>query len=118
MNKVKIATWSEIGDRQPVAALVENIDLVIIRRENKVSVLYGRCQHRGALMADGYIEGDNIICGVHGWDYRIDTGISAYKNDEILNKFNAWIEDDGVYVDADEIIAWRNDHPQPYNRDE
>ena len=26
-------------------------------------VLYSRCQHRGALMADSYIEGDNIICG-------------------------------------------------------
>jgi phenylpropionate dioxygenase-like ring-hydroxylating dioxygenase large terminal subunit len=37
--------------------LVANVDLVVIRwpDEQKVSVLYGRCQHRGALLADGYI---------------------------------------------------------------
>jgi glutamate synthase domain-containing protein 2 len=118
VNKVNIATLSEIGDRQPVTALIENVDLVIIRWDDNVSVLYGRCQHRGALMADGYIDGDNIICGLHGWDYRMDTGVSAYNNSEVLHKFNAWVEDDAIYVDTEEIIAWRNDHPQPYNRDE
>jgi len=117
MNKVKIATWSEIRDRQPAGALVENVDLVIVRSDDSVSVLYGRCQHRGALMADGYIEGDNIICGVHAWDYRFDTGVSSYNNKEVLHKFQAWIDGNAVYVDADEIIAWRNENPQPYNRD-
>ena len=117
MNKVKIATWSELPQREPKGALVEEVDLVIIRWEDNVSVLYGRCQHRGVLMADGYIQGDNILCGVHNWDYRIDTGVSAYNNEESLEKFTAWVEDNGVYVDAEEIIAWREDNPQPYNRD-
>ncbi len=117
MNNVKIADWSQIPDRQPIAALVEAVDLVIVRWDNNLSVLYGRCQHRGALMADGHISGENIICGLHQWDYRIDTGISAYNDKEMLHKFQAWIEEDAVYVDADEIIAWRNQHPQPYNRD-
>ena len=72
MKKVKIATFSELEDRQPVHALVAGVDLVIIRN---VSVLYGRCLHRGALLADGHIEGQNLICDVHNWDYRYDTGV-------------------------------------------
>ena len=51
-----------------------------------VSVLYGRCLHRGALMADGHVEGDNLICGLHDWDYRLDTGVSAYSHHEVLNE--------------------------------
>ena len=116
MNSLKIALWSELSDRQPTPALVEGIDLVIIRWDDHVSVLYGRCKHRGALMADGAIEGENIICGVHGWDYRIDSGVSAYNNSEALDKFQSWVEDDGLYVDADEIIAWKTQHPQSYDR--
>ena len=116
MSKIKIANWLEIPQRKPIAALVENVDLVIVRWEDNVSVLYGRCQHRGALMADGYIEGDNLICGVHFWDYRFDTGVSAYNNDESLPKFKAWVENDELYVDADEIISWKEKHPQPYDR--
>ncbi|MCB0165570.1 MAG: Rieske 2Fe-2S domain-containing protein, partial [Anaerolineae bacterium] len=119
-NKVKIATWSELKDRDPTYALVANVDLVVIRYDDNVSVLYGRCQHRGALMADGTIIGRNIVCGVHNWDYRYDTGVSEYHNTEFLHKFNAWIDrpTDAVYVDEQEIVAWRLEHPQPYHRDE
>ena len=89
----------------------------MIRYGDKVSVLYGRCLHRGALLADGRVDGDNLICGLHDWDYRIDTGISEYNNDEVLPKFGVWIDGGKVLVDADEIAAWEKDHPQPYKRD-
>jgi nitrite reductase/ring-hydroxylating ferredoxin subunit len=69
MQPHKIATWAEIEDRTPVGVLVSNVDLVIVRFDENHSVLFGRCQHRGALMADGHVAGDNLICGVHGWDY-------------------------------------------------
>ena len=116
MNKSAIAVWDELQDRKPAHALVANVDLVLVRYDDSVSVLYGRCAHRGALMSDGHIDGDNLICGVHGWDYRVDTGISEYNNSETLPKFSAWIEDGQVLVDLDEIESWRSKHPQPYNR--
>ena len=118
MIKTKVANFSELNDREPAYAFVAKVDLVIIRYDNQISVLYGRCHHRGALLADGYIEGENLICGVHYWDYRYDTGISEYLNSERLAKFSAWIEDDIVYVDEDEIQEWEKHNPQPYRRDE
>ena len=117
-QKVKVATWSELADRKPHYALVANVDLVIIRYDDNVSVLHGRCHHRGALLADGSIQGQNLICGVHGWDYRYDTGVSEYNNSEALNKFGAWIEKDGVFVDPSEIRKWEEAHPQPFHRDD
>ena len=74
--------------------------------------------HRGALLSDGYIEGENLICGLHAWDYRYKTGVSEYENKQRLHKFNAWIEDNSVYVDEDEIRQWEMENPQPYKRDE
>lgn len=100
----------------PTYALVGEVDLVVVRFDENVSVLYGRCLHRGALLSDGHVRGDNLICGLHDWDYRLDSGVSEYANNEVLPKFNAWIEDGKVLVDADEIDAWAHDHPQPYNR--
>ncbi len=117
MKKVSVANWDSLEDRSPTHALVANVDLVITRFDDTVSVLYGRCAHRGALMSDGHVDGDDLICGVHGWDYRLDTGISAYNNSETLPKFNAWVEDGKVLVDEDEVAAWAQEHPQPYNRD-
>ena len=119
IHQVKIATWSKLEDRQPAYALVANVDLVVIRYDDAVSVLYGRCLHRGALLADGTIRGEDLICGVHNWDYRLDSGISAYNNEEALPKFTAWIDEkaDAVYVDEAEIAAWEQKNPQPYQRD-
>ena len=120
IQKVKVSTWSTLPDRQPTYALVGNVDLVVIRYDENVSVMYGRCVHRGALMADGTVNGNNLICGVHGWDYRLETGISEYNNSESLHKFSSWIDhqQDGVFVDADEIHRWELAHPQPYHRDD
>ncbi|MGB5222332.1 MAG: glutamate synthase-related protein [Polyangiales bacterium] len=118
MKEAQVAKWSELEDRQPAYALVADVDLVVIRYDDEVSVLYGRCLHRGALMADGRVDGDNLICGLHGWDYRCDSGVSAYNNDEALHKFGAKVdkEADVVLVDESEIRAWAKTSPQPYDR--
>ena len=108
MNRVKIFDWDDLPDRQPAHALVANVDLVVVRYDDRVSVLYGRCHHRGALLADGRVEGSNLYCGVHNWDYRYETGISEYDNAERLHAFTSWVEDNGVWVDADEIAATFN----------
>ncbi|GAB5543495.1 MAG: glutamate synthase-related protein [Sandaracinaceae bacterium] len=116
---LRVATWSELEDRVPAYALALQTDLVVIRLGDEVSVLYGRCLHRGALMADGRIEGDNLICGLHGWDYRVDTGVSAYANDEILHKFDARIDpsEDAVFIEEADVRAFQRVHPQPYDRE-
>ena len=123
-KKAKIAIWSQLPELEPTYAIVANVDLVIIRykdaaKTDQVSVLYGRCLHRGALLSDGHVDGGNLICGVHNWDYRYDTGVSEYNNEEVLDKFSAWIDldADAVYVDENEIAAWHVENPQPYNRD-
>ena len=116
MQPFRIATWSEVPDREPVGTVVSNVDLVIVRFDDNHSVLYGRCLHRGALMSDGSIVGDNIVCGLHGWDYVFHTGVSSYDNSERLAKFASWIDGDDLFVDLDEILQWEKEHPQPYDR--
>jgi len=118
VKTTKIAIWSQLPALTPTYAIAANVDLVIIRYldadgTDQVSVLYGRCLHRGALLSDGSIDGENLICGVHNWDYRYDTGVSQYNNEEVLHKFTAWIDldKDGVFVDEDEIAAWHVENP-------
>lgn len=119
-NKHKVAVWSELADRAPAHAVVGEVDLVITRYDDKVSVLYGRCAHRRALMSDGHVAGQNLICGVHGWDYRLDTGVSEYNNHEALQRFTAWIDlaADAVLVDRHEVDAFAAGHPQEFKRDD
>lgn len=115
---IKLIEISSLEDRVPTYALIDTLDLVVVAYDDHISVLYGRCLHRGALMADGHIDGHNLICGVHGWDYRYDTGVSEYSNDEALHKFASMVEAGWVWIDKAEVDAFLTDHPQPFNRNE
>ncbi|MFT4657250.1 MAG: glutamate synthase domain-containing protein 2 [Ilumatobacter sp.] len=128
MQPHRIASWSELDFDTPTGVIVSTVDLVLVRwavagtetstddPETTHSVMYGRCLHRGVKLADGHVAGEDLICGVHGWDYRLDSGVSSYNNDEALHRFTSWIDGDDVFVDLDEIEAWEFDNPQPYNR--
>ncbi len=115
---IKLTQVSALENRKPTHAMVNGLDLVIVKYDTDISVLYGRCLHRGALMADGHVEGHNLICGVHGWDYRYDTGVSEYNNNEVLHKFTSKVEGDDLYIDQAEVDAYLIEHPQPFNREE
>jgi glutamate synthase domain-containing protein 2/nitrite reductase/ring-hydroxylating ferredoxin subunit len=113
---IRLASWDDVAEHSLRHHLVSGVDLVVARIDGMPSVLYGRCAHRGALMADGTIRGDDLICGVHGWDYRAATGISAYDDSQRLHRFTAWIDDGELWIDGDEIDAYGREHPQPFDR--
>jgi glutamate synthase domain-containing protein 2 len=117
-NKIVVADFNNVEEKKPTYALVSKTDLVIIKYEENVSVFYGRCLHRGALLADGYVDGHNLVCGVHNWDYRLDTGISEYNNEEKLLKFTSIVEKGNIYVDEEEIKEFEKEFPPNINRDE
>lgn len=119
MNKISIYELNKLKPATPAYALVADVDLVVVRWPDaeQVTVLYGRCLHRGALMHDGHVDGENLICGLHNWDYNFKTGVSSYDSTERLHRFTSWIDDGKVWVDEDEIRTWAIDNPQPYNRD-
>jgi methylamine---glutamate N-methyltransferase subunit C len=119
MKPERIAQWNRLEPEQPIRARVANVDLVVVRWRDteEVSVLFGRCRHRGALMADGTINGEQLTCRLHGSTYRYRTGKNVHYPGADLHKFTSWIEDGVVFVDADEIEAWEAQNPQKFRRD-
>ena len=106
-DPVKVVDWADLADRVPSPAFVDGVDLVAVRWGSEHSVLSGRCRHRGALLADGRVEGANLVCGVHGWDYRMDTGVSTYDTSDRLRRFRSVVRDGGVYIDRAELVDYR-----------
>lgn len=106
-DPVKVVDWVQLTDRTPAAAFIDGVDLVVVRWDDQHSVLSGRCRHRGALLVDGRVEGPNLICGVHGWDYRMDTGVSTYDTSDRLRHFPSVVTDGVVYIDRVELADYR-----------
>jgi nitrite reductase/ring-hydroxylating ferredoxin subunit len=120
MTATKIAAWSELREGTPAAARAAGIDLVVVRVGDEVRVLYGRCPHRGAPMAEGTFADGELMCRRHGWSFRVDSGESAHIEGERLCRFAATIdrEADAVLVDEEELRAWQRASPQAFHADE
>lgn len=117
---MKLTTWSTLPEGKPQAARVAGVDLVIVRLGDTAHVLHGRCPHRGALMAAACLEGRDLVCKAHGWDFRVDTGESAQIEGERLARFDASVdlEADAVIVDEAKIAEWARTHPPAFHDDE
>lgn len=122
MQSHSLISFQELTVLKPTYALAANVDLVVLRLAEddpeQVVVMYGRCQHRGALMSDAHIQEDKIVCGLHGSNYNYKSGINSRYITKNLQKFKAWIENDFVHVDLEEIEAWEIKNPQNYKRDQ
>lgn len=110
-----------LPDRTPVAATADGIDVVVVRNGDEIGVYQGRCPHRGAMLADGSVIGDDLVCGVHGYDFRLDTGVSSYDRTESIHRFQATVDDGQIYIDAEDLASYVRREPQgrdvdPYTR--
>lgn len=114
---LRVASLDDLPDGRPHPASVSGVDVVLIRRGEEVSALHGRCPHRGALLSDGHLEGDLLVCGVHGWRYDSETGVSPVNPAVALTKFAAWVSDGEVYLDESSVAAFKRVDPVSHDDD-
>jgi phenylpropionate dioxygenase-like ring-hydroxylating dioxygenase large terminal subunit len=66
---------------QPFTLL--GVELVIWRNaDGEVSVLRDRCPHRHAMLSKGWVEGDDLLCGYHGWSFNSEGGCTRVPQKE------------------------------------
>lgn len=68
---------SMLLDGRPMRAMAGERELLIVSRDGTIHVLADRCAHRGGKLHEGELEGDCIICPLHGTRFRLKDGSVA-----------------------------------------
>jgi nitrite reductase/ring-hydroxylating ferredoxin subunit len=65
------ARSSEVTDK-PYGCQMLDTPIVLYRRgsDSRLVALHDRCAHRWAPLSAGWVEGDRIVCGYHGFEYE------------------------------------------------
>ncbi|MDR3476264.1 MAG: aromatic ring-hydroxylating dioxygenase subunit alpha [Devosia sp.] len=66
-----VAYSHEIGDK-PVGARLLDVNLVMFRTTEGLSVARDICPHRGTRLSGGWIAGDQLVCPMHGLHFAAD----------------------------------------------
>ena len=71
---VPVAEAGALTGDGPYAVSAGGIDLVLVRTMGKLRAFEGHCPHQGALLGEGEIHGDVLVCRNHRQRFSIRTG--------------------------------------------
>lgn len=102
-NWVEVLKTDQLEENKGMTVFVNDRDIALYRYRGDFYALDNRCVHRDGQLGDGHMEGANVICPLHQWDYDVRTGVSRYNSDEKVAVYPARIRGDQVEIDADAV---------------
>jgi cytochrome P450/nitrite reductase/ring-hydroxylating ferredoxin subunit len=71
---IRLANLEELHGDGPHALSADGFDVVVVRTPAGVRAFEGRCPHQGALLGEGELDGDKLVCRNHRWRFSVDSG--------------------------------------------
>jgi nitrite reductase/ring-hydroxylating ferredoxin subunit/uncharacterized membrane protein len=93
------ADASQLPDGRPVRVVVDDTPVLLVRDGELIFAIHDRCSHRGCSLADGKLEGEEIVCACHG--SRFDRRSGAVRGGPATSAqpaFQVRVEDGRVEV--------------------
>ncbi len=94
----RICKLSDLREKVGQRFLIDDTDIAIFKVNGKVYALSNVCPHKlSALIYDGFIEDDCVVCPAHGWKFNLKDGKKPTGSHGLVS-FPVEIVDDEVYV--------------------
>jgi NAD(P)H-dependent nitrite reductase small subunit len=95
---VKICTLETLNDSEGKRFIVDDNDIAVFKIGDKVFAVNNVCPHqRSALIYDGFVEDDFVVCPAHGWKFNLETGKTPSGSGG-LSTHEVGIFENNVYV--------------------
>jgi nitrite reductase/ring-hydroxylating ferredoxin subunit/uncharacterized membrane protein len=63
---------SELAEEQLTSTQIGDLDVLLVRKEERLYALADRCSHRGCGLHEGKLIDETIVCPCHGSTFRLD----------------------------------------------
>lgn len=100
MAFVRVLSLSQISPDSAVEVMVGRLPIALCRVGEEVRALWGICPHQGGPLGHGVINGENIACPWHGWEFNCETGRNDFDPDCRVQTYIVKIEGGDILVDA------------------
>ena len=98
----KICSRSDLRQNAGKRFIVDETDVAVFLVNDTIYAVSNICPHKqSALIFDGFLEGDNIVCPVHGWMFNLKNGKTPTGNNG-LRIFETMIKGNDVYIKIEE----------------
>lgn len=114
---IRVTTTDSIPRREGRAVVLGGRELAIFNLGDRYLALENRCPHAGGPLSDGIVTGCAVVCPLHAWRVRLDTGDVERPAgaDACVRTFATRVEGDVVMVELPAVGVQRPD-PVPAAR--
>ena len=103
-----VAKKSDLGPGEVKAIEVEGRAMALVRDGDAYFATQRACLHQGGDLSEGIVSRGFLICPVHGWKFRVATGVHEISPETCLVTYAVRIEGEDVMVDpTPRRQAWR-----------
>lgn len=71
---VQVTPCESIPLREGRAVMLGSRQIAIFNLGDRFLATDNQCPHRGGPLCDGIVAGDSVVCPLHAWKVRLDTG--------------------------------------------
>jgi nitrite reductase/ring-hydroxylating ferredoxin subunit len=90
---------SDLKDGNMKFVRVKGNPVLLIRKNEVIYSLSGKCKHMGCRLSKGTFSDEFILkCPCHGWEYDIRSGKYLGEKDEVLEVYENKVEDGEILV--------------------
>ncbi len=102
MSFEKVARVADIPDDEPLKVEIGETQIALVKADGDVYAVSNVCTHEYAEMHEGFVEGTEIECPLHGSMFDVKTGeVKSLPATENLPTFPCKVEGDDVLVDVE-----------------
>ena len=94
----KVCKTTALKEKEGRRFIVDEVDVAIFMYNGEIYALSNICPHQhAALIYDGFIEDESVVCPSHGWMFSLKTGRMA-DGRKGIDSYEVQIIDKDVYV--------------------
>jgi nitrite reductase/ring-hydroxylating ferredoxin subunit len=98
-DRVKVLDAGALAPGQPTLVTVDGRDVALFRRGDEVLAIGNECPHQGGSLCNGWVEGDIVVCPLHGWEFDLRSGACMTVPGEDVPRYAATVEDGAIYLE-------------------
>jgi 3-phenylpropionate/trans-cinnamate dioxygenase ferredoxin subunit len=98
---IRACALSDLDEGKPFAVEVDDVEVVLVRRGERVHALRDECSHAELALSEGELTPKGIECWLHGSCFDLHTGApSSPPATEPVDVFPVEIRDGEVHIDV------------------
>lgn len=94
---IRAASTADIPEGTGRAISLDGVEVALFHLEGRFYAIENTCPHRGGSLGAGRLEGEEVICPLHGWQFNVKTGRLPMGGG--VRSFQVRVEADAVWVE-------------------